>query len=498
MSLRVAIVHYHLRRGGVTRVIEHATEALLERGARVAWIAGEPTAVERPEGVSVETVPELAYGEKPRAPGPPGAAKTLRRAARRALGAPPDIWHVHNHSLGKNVTLPAVVAEFAAAGERLLLQLHDFAEDARPANYGLLAEWFRAAAGNALYPTSPTVHYAVLNRRDHRFLAAAGMPREWLHVLPNPVAKPALSDDAASAPAASSSVAGRYHLYPTRAIRRKNLGEFLLWSALAFEGDRFATTLAPENPLERPVYDRWEAFSRERGLPVEFAVGERGDVPVEELIRSTTHLVTTSVQEGFGMAFLEPWLFDRPLVGRDLPDITEDFKADGLDLSTLYERLDVPVEWLGEGELRARIDAALRETYAAYGRSPPEDGKARAFAAAVWNDRVDVARLDEPLIESVIDRVLHDAGARDAVTPRALVPREDFASAGRNRSIVEELYDLESYGERLDRVYRALLAAESDALEWVEPDRVLDAFLAPERFRLLGAPAGHGSSRRPG
>ena len=39
-ALRVAIVHYHLRPGGVTRVIQHAVSALRGARYRVAVLTG--------------------------------------------------------------------------------------------------------------------------------------------------------------------------------------------------------------------------------------------------------------------------------------------------------------------------------------------------------------------------------------------------------------------------------------------------------------------------
>ena len=93
-------------------------------------------------------------------------ADDLQAAARNALGSLPDLWHVHNHSLGKNLALPGALQALGDAGQRLLLQLHDFAEDGRPLNYR---------------------HYAVLNGRDLKLLGAAGIPPARLHALANPV-----------------------------------------------------------------------------------------------------------------------------------------------------------------------------------------------------------------------------------------------------------------------------------------------------------------------
>ena len=39
---RIAVVHYHLRRGGVTRVIETAPEIIAARGDEVVILSGEP------------------------------------------------------------------------------------------------------------------------------------------------------------------------------------------------------------------------------------------------------------------------------------------------------------------------------------------------------------------------------------------------------------------------------------------------------------------------
>ncbi len=59
------------------------------------------------------------------------------------------------------------------------------------------------------------------------------------------------------------------------------------------------------------------------------------------LLTAAHALVTTSVAEGFGLAFLEPWLANRPLFGRKLPEVTEGNKKAGVNLASLYTRLDV-------------------------------------------------------------------------------------------------------------------------------------------------------------
>src|SRR5476651_2615111 len=108
--MRAAILHYHLRAGGVIRVIELACAALAERGWDVLVMSGEPP----PPGCrlparQIAVVPELRYGI--------GAkdAEVLREGAHAAMhrhwGAAADILHLHNHALGKNFALPLAVAE---------------------------------------------------------------------------------------------------------------------------------------------------------------------------------------------------------------------------------------------------------------------------------------------------------------------------------------------------------------------------------------------------
>lgn len=54
------------------------------------------------------------------------------------------LLHWHNHSLGKNTAAPGVIRSLAHEGWRILLQVHDFAEDNRPENYGWLVSAMQA------------------------------------------------------------------------------------------------------------------------------------------------------------------------------------------------------------------------------------------------------------------------------------------------------------------------------------------------------------------
>lgn len=466
--MRIALVHYHLRPGGVTSVLARTCEALARHGLPHVVLSGEA-----PDSASAWThpwavVPELAYGST--WPGP-GFMDALQAAARRALGGAPDLWHIHNHSLGKSLSLPVCADRLARAGHPLLLHLHDFPEDGRPAVYRALP-----TAGLNLYPCGQRVHYAVLNQRDHAVLLQAGAPPERVQVLPNPVqlaARPRARDPA------------RVVTYPTRAIRRKNLGEFLLWSALSPPETRWQTTLAPRAEVDRLPYVRWQRVVEELRLPVDWAVSQGLDRPLADVLAGSQSAITTSVAEGFGLSFLEPWLAGCPVWGRDLPEITADFRAAGLDLSHLYPQLAVPVDWLG----RARVRTALHDGFArvcrAYGRDLDGTMHERLWAASCVGDRVDFGRLDEALQEEVIRLIHRDEQARRVLGVdewRRAAPPERMVH---NRHIVETAYSVEAYAGRLLQLYRSLLAEPAAPEQSLERARVLAPFLSPERFTLL-------------
>ncbi len=483
-ALRVAIVHYHLRRGGVTRVIENALASMNGRVSAVAISGPNDPSFERQRfPCPVVELSGLAYETGAPLGSPDELAHQLVEAANHALGAAPDVWHIHNHSLGKNPTLTAAVHRLAQRGERLLLQIHDFAEDGRPPNYRFLCDRLGASGAGAfaelLYPSAGHVHYAALNGRDLSILADAGAPPERLHPLANPVA---LNDSDVDVMPSEK----HFFLYPTRAIRRKNLGELLLWAAASHPGDRFGVTLAPDNPAAKPVYERWTQFSAELNLPVKFEVGRTSPLPFPALMKSAYALVTTSVAEGFGLAFLEPWLTNRPLVGRDLPEITQDFVDDGVDLGGLYHRLEVPFDWLNKRDFRQTLNQALTTAWSDYGRTPTPADEETAFQACVNNQRIEFGRLSETMQETVIRRVAESDEAKSELTPLTIDQSiADGSVIRKNRQRIRSHYSLGQYGERLFAIYQTIAAADAAALGSLNAEGLLQSFLSPQRFCLL-------------
>lgn len=485
--MRIAVIHYHLRSGGVTRVIEHAVASLKDRDVRVVALAGEPP----PDGAipheQVRVVQGIDYATGTDAPNPGILAERMMETARKALGGAPDVWHFHNHSMGKNCALTKAVTLMAAQGCRVLLQLHDFPEDGRPHLFKGLIEHLGGGhietLGPLMYPQAPHIHYATINGRDGRLLAKVGIPSDRLHLLPNAVTL----DGGPHTPWNPRPDERRLVLYPVRAIRRKNLGELLLWASVALPAEHFAVTLAPKSPGDRVAYERWVAFAKQENFPIEFEVGTRNDMTFEERLNSAWLAVSTSVAEGFGLTFLEPWLVNRPVMGRRIPDITQDFEEAGVDLTMMYDKLLVPLDWVG----RDRFAEHIREVYAkmleTYGRAPQPGDEDRAMESALTGDRVDFGRLDEELQEMVILRLRESSTHRSELQPLELCRTEAALKAmERNAKIIRENYSLHRYGERLMDIYRTVTSSPTGAVnDGLNVACLLDAFLAPERFSLL-------------
>jgi len=507
--MNLAVLHYHLNRGGVTRVIENhlaSLDAVLDQPWRAALLFGgrrEDFREELPEQLgsirlSLEEVPLLDYDDQQTSSTPtePDALFAQLTATLDRLEFVPrqTVLHFHNHALGKNRCLPAVVPRLAEAGYAVLLQIHDFAEDFRPDNYRRIDP---TAAG--LYPQAPNVHYAVLNGRDEEILLAAGVARRQLHRLPNPV--PAMAElparaDARRRLAERFAVAEdrRFVLYPVRCIRRKNVGEVLLYSALAPPDTVLGLTLPPLNPVEVPIYEGWKRLAAELDLPCAFEVGAPGGLTFAENLAAADSILTTSLAEGFGMVFLESWLTGHPLLGRDLPEITRDFTELGIRLDRLRPRLGVPVPWVGIDVFRRTITDAYRRTLRAYGRDEPGD-LAERIAARTADGLVDFGDLDESLQEKVLRIVCGGEAPRRRLLEHnpwveaslAIRGDEEAETIRHNAETITRHFSHVPSGRRLLELYRRVSA--SPRRDRPQPlqhrERILDRFLDFDRFRPI-------------
>jgi len=155
-------------------------------------------------------------------------------------------------------------------------------------------------------------------------------------------------------------------------------------------------------------------------------------------------------------------------------------------LHQLYQRMNVPVRWLGTDKIAAHAWAGLKQSLDAYGRKPGKDELQRLLDTWIMNDMVDFGRLDEELQEIVLRRVVRDPEEARALEPRSLPdPARCAENIEPNRQVLEEKYSLRRYGRRLMNIYQQLAAGRQTTLSCIGGETLLDLFLAPERLCLL-------------
>lgn len=515
--MKIAIGHYHLNRGGVTRVIAnhlkalnctHSTTepplkvALLFGGRSEDWpieLIGELQSLD----VSFHPVEELDYDGIRYGHGDLAAQlkSTLENAGFRSQET---VLHFHNHSLGKNTDLPLAVAELAQTGYACLLQIHDFAEDFRPQHYQQLAskvcdDKFEQLPA-ILYPQASQVHYAVLSGRDHSILREAGVHKTRLHLLPNSITEFGSNPERDMVREELARRFGiptddRLFVYPVRGIRRKNLGEALLWSALADKKTSFALTLAPLNPEECQSYEQWKEFAKQLDLKWHFDVGGKNGMEFQEILSASDVILTTSVCEGFGMVFLEAWLAGRQLVGRDLPAITGDFEDMGLRFPGLEPGLLIPVDWIGQGKLCCAVIESFKNVLSSFGRATPTDKDLRSeFDHLITDGLIDFAICNTGFQRQIVERLVRGQCDRNRIleiNPSIGLSLKHRASdqslISHNGDIIRREYSLDQCGNRLQGIYQRLVSSAREKM--LQPpahgNRVLESFLDLSRFQPL-------------
>ena len=478
--MKIAIVHYHLEPGGVTRVIENTLNAWASDGHAIETVVLSGRCYNGNLIPNTQVIEGLDYATPELAIEPELLVERMKEGARRSLGGMPDLWHVHNHSLGKNPALTRAIALLAQAGEFLLLHPHDFAEDGRPHNFKALDEVYAQA-----YPSSPRIHYAVLNNRDRLFLSnVLSESASQVHLLANAIPK---IESCTSAETTNPSLPENLFLFPVRAVRRKNLGELALLAA-AHPDKHFANSLGPTNPVFRPQFERWKVFAKESGLALTYGLGDLVDYSFPSLVSSSKAIISTSVAEGFGLGFLEPWIFGKSLCGRNLPEITSDFSRNDIQLDNLYNRLELNLDLLQDPKaLFPRIEAALATFFNDYREELEPGASQEAYDSFVINNLIDFGRLDEPLQEELISAILKSENAKDSIRHQSSIDSLSPTRIEGNARAVQANFSMNAYGRKLIGIYKDLINAH--ALDWkvdfAEGRNLLKQFLSPSRLNLL-------------
>ncbi len=374
--MRIVVFHYHLLPGGVTDVVVHSVRAVVAHRddvREVVLVAGraDNTATVRdrladlPVPVSIDVLPEVDYTDPHETTDEAHArAASIERALTDRYAGDDALWWVHNYHVGKNPALTLALCRIAALenAPRMLLHVHDFPECARYENLAYLTR----IAGRSPYPTGPNVRYAVINARDRRLLVEVGLPAERVGLLLNPVE--GAPGDGTPGPAGASSAADRervvarladyaadtgqrFHpdgplvLYPVRTIRRKNVLEAAAIARLA-PGANLIVTLPGVSDAERPYSDLVRYAYEDRRIHGIWGIAPRDAdyaLSYEAIAAASDVVVSSSVQEGFGLLFVNALRWRKPLLARRL-DVLESLQPlfSGYP-ATFYDTFRVPM-----------------------------------------------------------------------------------------------------------------------------------------------------------
>jgi hypothetical protein len=463
--MKIVLMHFHLKIGGVSTVIRQQINCLKE-WAQVLVITGEPAPTDFP----AETIhiPDIAYDRIVKAHGnPQSTARSIQNAIRSKFPQGCDMIHVHNPLLAKNRSYLKILKALQAMGFRLFLQIHDFAEDGRPDAYY-----------SETYPHKCC--YGVINSRDYRIMLKAGIDQAALFKLFNMINPIEARSSTFSVP--------KHILYPVRAIRRKNIGEAILLSLFLTEKAQLAITLPPNSPPDQSAYAEWKRFTVEHGLDVAFEMGLQYDFAT--LMHTADFILTTSITEGFGFCFLEPWVAGKYLMGRLLPEICHDFKLAGVNLDHLYEKLAIPVEWIGENTLFKKWSYALHAAAARFHYHFSIGNLRKSFDQIIADHTIDFGLLDETFQKRIIERILTNPSAAKVLLELnpyladLSLPENAPNLILENRNAILTAYSRKAYIKLLKQTYQSVAAREPNHFQ-VNQETLLSSFLTPKNASLL-------------
>lgn len=362
--MKLVIVHNHYRPGGVRRVIELATPWLV-RGLRppireIVLAGGEPPPAcwQRHFQAQVDPVPvhcrsEPAFGYLAEQTG-----RTTLLAKRIALflesllqsmeDGPVVIW-AHNQGLGRNLLLTRELTRAAGReGVRLVFHHHDWWFDNRWQRWPEMRRHGTRTlhqAARIIFPPSPHVRHLAINHADAKVLARHFHARSaWV---PNPGTKNSRPSRQALARTRhwlrrEIRHDGPVWLMPCRLLRRKNIAEALLLTRWLRPEAWLVTTGGVTSREEQNYAERLREAARVHRWPLRLALLHQREArapSLDELLGASEAILLTSLQEGFGLPYLEAAAAGVPLIARELPNIAPDLRQAGLRFPQSYREV---------------------------------------------------------------------------------------------------------------------------------------------------------------
>jgi glycosyltransferase involved in cell wall biosynthesis len=345
--VRLVILHYHLRPGGIRRVIELATPQLVrmapERVTRVVLATGqranrawhEHFARQFP-GVKVEVLVEPAFNYLSEQRGTIGRITAgIRRGLDRLLangGTENHLVWTHNPGVGRNLILAReTAAACARRGIPLVAHHHDWWFDNRWTRWPEMRRSGIRTLGSAarvVFPQADNVIHVAINQADATILTKhLGNRALWLPNLNEPKPGPAAAQVGATQRWLRAKLGqdkAPVWLLPCRTLRRKNIAEALLLTRWLRPEAWLVVTGGASSAEEQPYQRALQQAARQQRWRLRIGVLAKNDPhspTVSEMFAASEAALLTSVQEGFGLPYLEAAAAQRPLIARRLPNI---------------------------------------------------------------------------------------------------------------------------------------------------------------------------------
>lgn len=368
--MTLVIVHYHLRPGGIRRVIELAIPHLVRTAprpiSRIVLATGEAADaawharfMQQMVGVTIEMLIEPAFQYISEQRSEPASIRLRVRHALRKLFVESDpantiVW-AHNLGVGRNLLLALELS--AACAKRhlpLIAHHHDWWFENRWDRWQEMRRvGVRTArdAARIVFSEQPNILHAAINHADAKILAR--------HLAKHTVWLPNLSEPAPRTSRARIGQAKRWlhhrlgrdgspiWLVPCRTLRRKNIAEALLLTRWLRPQAWLVVTGAASSADEELYFHALEgaAHTCHWRLRLGVLAGDESEKPgVAELLAASEAVLLTSVQEGFGLPYLEAAAASRPLIARRLPNISPDLHRFGFRFPQDYDEILVPTK----------------------------------------------------------------------------------------------------------------------------------------------------------
>lgn len=363
---KLIILHYHLRPCGVRRVIELATPAISKH-----FTSSTPEIIlatgEAPPDSWFDCfktlLPDISvnlfiakclgyYSEQDKTSEEIRAEiqGTLNRLFDGCNSQNTILWF-HNPGIGRNLILNAEVIKIVSKRQiPTLFHHHDWWFDNRWQRFQEMKKCgFKNldAIANAIIPINSSIKNATINSSDYSELSNYGDQAVYI---PNPInlsdniskkeidtAKNYLNDCA--------SERAPVWIMPSRVLRRKNIAEALLLKLILKPDAWLFITAGASSEYEIAYSEKLLELSQDKKL--KFKIGilnntNKPHPPVHAFLRASDVVLLTSLQEGFGLPYIEAAQAECPLIARELPNIKDDLAKLGFKFKYYYKDIFIP------------------------------------------------------------------------------------------------------------------------------------------------------------